>query len=55
MIYTWFVFRLFVKKAEQAINGVETATAIIKEATKRGVLPTFLKALKLMFKESRKM
>lgn len=55
MIYTWVVFHTLVKKAEQAINSVETATTIIKEAGNSGILTSFLKAVKLIFKLSRKM
>ncbi|MGH7234331.1 MAG: hypothetical protein ACREF7_02700 [Candidatus Saccharimonadales bacterium] len=35
-LYTWAVFSRLIRRAEAAINGVEAASNMIREASKRG-------------------
>ena len=55
MLYTWVIFHRIVKKAELAIEGVESVAQVIREVGKSGSAAGLGKLLKFIFRLSKRM
>lgn len=53
-VYAWIVFHALVKKAEMAIENVESVTQVIKDVGRSGSATNLLKLLKFVVKLSKR-
>jgi uncharacterized protein YoxC len=54
-VYAWITFHRIVKKAELAIEGVESVAQVIRDVGKSGSAVNLAKLLKFIFRLSRRM